>query len=90
MADALRTGVAERLLEGTVERLAVAAGQRHAHHALQQAGVLRQVGVVDFRYLVAAVEVVVEGDGQGAEGQQEHHHEQRAAAQRGHALPSTR
>ncbi len=82
----LGQGVVERLVHG----LARAALDRQAHDPLQQAGILRQVGVVHFVDLMATVMIVVQRQQACPQQQQQHDPPQRPSPQRGHALPSTR
>lgn len=78
------------LVEGLVQRLARAVLYRQAHDALEQAGILGEVGVIHLVNFVAAVVVVVKHQQARAEQQQQHHAPQCALAQRTHALASTR
>ncbi|MNC49350.1 hypothetical protein D3C75_985240 [compost metagenome] len=83
-------GLAQGLVEGTVQLVTALLLHRQAHDALQQPGVLRQVGVVHLVNFVAAVVVVVQRQQPAADQQQQHHPPQGALAQRAHALRSTR
>jgi hypothetical protein len=66
------------------------ARQRHAHHALQQPSVLRQLRVVDFGdFMVAVVQVEHADHGKTGEHQADDQR-QGAAPDRGHRRSSTR
>jgi len=82
--------LAQRLVERLVQRLPVLLVHGQAHHPLQQASVLRQMGIVDLGDFMAAVVVVVQRQQTAADQQQQHDPPQRALAQRTHARPSTR
>ncbi|MNR27457.1 hypothetical protein D3C85_1447320 [compost metagenome] len=80
----------QRRIERLIQFGVLLARHRHAHHALQQPGILRQLGIVDLGDFVVAVMQVEYGDDQQAKKQQAEDQRERTPPDRTHRRSSTR